>query len=126
MKVTLPKDYKNIYTLNQVEQMKMVINFEKEDEETAKGWAEYAINEAIRNDHSSIVEIFKVTAEANLNNRIRDAYGEGTGMADVYIIAIAETTSGFIKVGAYLSDIWQTGTVEYRHHEFIQKYKKEA
>ena len=123
MKVSMYKDYKNL-TLNQIDQMKAVIAAEKEDEETAKGWATYAINEALKDEIHSIVEIYKATAETALNNRIWNAYGEGTGYADVWIEAVAETTAGFVKVGAYLSDIWQTGAQPYNNFEYIEKYNR--
>lgn len=123
MKVALNKDYRN-YSLNQIDQMKAVIAAEKEDEETAKGWAIYAINEAIKNEVNSIVEIYKATAETAMNCRIWNAYGEGTGYADVWIEAVAETTAGFVKVGAYLSDIWQTGAEPYNEFMYIEKYNR--
>lgn len=124
MKVTLPKNYKEQYTMYQVEQMKAVIAVEKGDEETAKGWATYAVNEAIKDDIDSIVEIYKATAETCTNNKAWNAYGEDTGMVDVWIEAVAETSNGFVKVGAYLSDIWQTGAEDYRTRMYVEKYSR--
>ncbi|MBR5678686.1 MAG: hypothetical protein IKX20_11210 [Paludibacteraceae bacterium] len=124
MKVTLPKNYKEYYTIYQVEQMKAVIAAEKDDEETIKGWAEYAVNEALKDDPHYIVEVYKATAETCLNNKVWNAYGEDTGIVDVWIEAVAETSEGFVKVGAYLSDIWQSGAVDYRNRLYVEKYSR--
>ena len=124
MKVTLPKNYKEQYTIAQVEQMKAVIAAEKDDTETVKGWATYAVNEAIKDDIDCIVEIYKATAETCMNNRAWNAYSEDTGMVDVWIEAVAETSKGFVKVGAYLSDIWQTGAEDYRTRMYVEKYSR--
>lgn len=50
MKVTLQKDYRSTYTLEDLDRAKTVINYEKNEdgEMSAKDWAEYAVNEALR------------------------------------------------------------------------------
>ena len=125
MKVKLEKEYKGWYTLADLERAKAVIMIEKDDLETAKGWAEYAVNEAIkgRNDYCRCV--LQADATTARNGRIWDAYDKGTGNMDVWISFIAETADGFVKGGAYLSDIWQSGAVEYKSHMYIRYYKAE-
>jgi len=130
MKVALEKEYRKVYTLEELEQAKMVIAFEKEDEETIEGWAEYAVREATkdRKDYADWLgaTVIKATATTATNIRVYDAYGEGTGHMDVIIEATAETHKGFIKIAAYLSDIWQTGAVAYSEYMWVRTFKAEA
>lgn len=122
MKVTLDKEYRQRYTLEDLDRAKAVIKYEKEyDGETPKGWAEYAVNEAIKNTDDSVIEILKATATTARNGRIWEVYGEDTGNFDVWIEATAETYDGFIKVGAYLSDIWKSGAEDYKKHMYIRR-----
>lgn len=126
MKVKLPKGYRETFTIADLERAKAVIRAEKEDEETAAGWAVYAVNEAL-GGKGCCVEVLKAEAIAAGNSRAWNAYGDdtvNTETMDVWIDAIAETTIGFMKVGAYLTDIWRTGEDEYRHHEYIELYKR--
>lgn len=123
MKVNLEKEYRRWYTLEELEQAKTIIAAEKEDEETAKGWAAYAVNEALKGTGEvSRDEILKAEAHTARNCRAWNLYGEGTGNMDVWINIVARTSEGFIECGAYLSDIWQSGAVEYKQHMYIQRY----
>lgn len=125
MRVKIARDYRSTYTLEQLDQAKAVIAWEKEnDDETAAGWATYAANLALKDTGDYFREIIKAEAATALNCRAWNAYGDDTGYMDVWIEALAETSDGFIKVGAYLSDIWQTGAVDYREHMYIQRYVK--
>ena len=131
MKVTLEKNYRKYYTLEDLDRAKRVIAAEKEDESTVKEWAEMAIREAIKNDdgiyEDYIVEIFKAEAHTAKNHRVWNAYGycdpeeANTQDMDVWIEFAAELEQGFIKGGAYLSDIWQTGGTDYREHMYIRR-----
>ena len=123
MKVKFEKDYKQYYTIKDLDQAKLVIQYEKDDEETAAGWAEYAIKEALKDSMEYCDEVIRASAETSRNCRIWDAYGEGTGSMDVWIAALAKTSEGFIEVGAYLSDIWQSGAEPYKHQMIIKQYK---
>ncbi len=126
MKVSLEKDYKKFYTIEDLERAKMVIASEKEDEETVKGWAEYAAREALKGTRDYLAEVIKAEARTAKNCRVWNAYGASAEFSsedmDVWIDFTAETDYGFIKGGAYLSDIWQTGAVEYKHHMYIRYY----
>lgn len=123
MKVKLEDCYKEVYTLSDLERAKRVIAIEKDDEETPKGWAEYAVREALRGTDDYLVRVLEASAKTALNIRVWDAYGEGTQNMDVWVRAVAKTGHGFIEVGAYLSDIWQTGSVPYDGHEYIKYYR---
>ena len=124
MKVTLEKEYKKYYTLEDIDRAKEVIRYEKEDEETAKGWAEYAVREALREENDYLDRIIEADARTARNCRAWNLYGETTGDMDTWITATAKTSLGFIEVGAYLSDIWQTGATPYKHHMFIAYYAR--
>ena len=122
MKVTLEKDYRKLYTLEELDMAKAVIMAEKEDELSAKDWAEYAINEALRNEEGCLLTVLKAEAETAKNCRIWNRYGDGgTGEMDGWISFFAETSRGFIKGGAYLTDIWDTGCKEYKQYMHIRR-----
>ena len=122
MKVKLDKNYRSIYTLEEFDMAKRVIANEKEyDEESPKGWAEYAAVEALRGEDEYLVEVLSAEATTAKNRRIEwDRFCEGSGQMDVYIRFLAETTKGFIKGGAYLSDIWDRGGTEHKQHMYIR------
>lgn len=124
MKVKMDKEYRRNYTLEDIDRAKMVIAFEKEnDEDTAKGWAKYAVNEAAKAYDDYSVEIIKADATTAKNYRAWNLYGDGSQDMDVWVEATAKTVNGFIEVGAYLSDIWQTGAVDYTRHMYTKYYK---
>lgn len=122
MKVKLDKNYRSIYTLEELDMAKAVISNEKEyDEESPKGWAEYAAVEALKGEDEYLVEVLSAEATTAKNRRIEwDRFCEGSGQMDVYIRFLAETTKGFIRGGAYLSDIWESGGTEYKQHMYIR------
>ena len=131
MKVTLEKNYRKLYTLDDLDRAKKVIAAEKEDDSTPMEYAEMAIREALKNDDGIaddwIVEIFKAEAHTAKNCRVWNAYGyidpeeANTQDMDVWIEFAAELEQGYIKGGAYLSDIWQTGGTDYREHMYIRR-----
>ena len=89
--------------------------------------AQYAVNEALRyKNRGYCEEVLKAEAHTAKNCRAHDLYGEGTGNMDVYLDIIAETSDGFIRVGAYLSDIWGVDNdTPYYEHYFISYYGKQ-
>ena len=128
MKVKLEQNYKDYYTLANLDEAKAVIEFEKnEDESTVEEWATYAAREACKNAPLDLFADDIITADAYTarNSRVWNAYGDGTGDMDVWITGIAKGHKCFIEFGAYLSDIWQTGAIDYKHHMWIERYVKE-
>ena len=124
MKVTLEAGYKDFYTLNDIARAKSVIAQVKDDGETAKSWAEYAVREALRDTGDYLAEVLKAEATTAKNCRANNCYENDSLNMDVWISATAKTTFGYIEVGAYLTDIWQTGgDYEYRNNMFISYYK---
>ena len=122
MNVKLEKDYRKYYTLEEFDMAKAVIAYEKEyDEESPKGWAEYAAMEVLKGEDEYLIEVLSAEATTARNSRNTwDRFCEGSGQMDVWISFLAETTKGFIRGGAYLSDIWDTGATEYKKHMYIR------
>ena len=127
MKVKLHADYKKYYTLDDLARAKAVIANEKEyDEETPAGWITYAVSELydITGDDTERV----ITAEARTakNCRAWNAYGTAIDSQDmdVWIEGLVKTRHGYMEIGAYLSDIWQTGAVKYSEHIYYRYFKE--
>lgn len=129
MKVTLQKDYRKYYTLEDLDRAKAVISYEKDDEMSAKDWAEYAVNEALRKykDSGCLIEVLKAEAHTARNCRAWELYGEGTGDMDIWLDITAETSDGFIKVGAYLSDVWTVdGDTQFYEHYYVRYFGEQT
>ena len=125
MRVTMPENWKSIFTMDKVEIARRIIKQEREnDDETPKGWAEYAIREALKDSGDYLREILTAKAEIAGNCRVWNAYFEGSEQMDVWISAVARTADGFIEAHAYLSDIWQTGAVPYKEHMYIRYFRE--
>lgn len=122
MKVKLPQNYKQFYTVEEHEQAKAVIAAERDDSYTAKEWAEMALNVLCSNYNWMGGDVILATAETCKNPRIRerDLYGNDTGCMDIVIHGTAkiwgkfgaEFGQAYIEIWANLSDIWQTGNTE--------------
>lgn len=126
MRVKLEKNYKEHYTIADIERAKEVIAYEKEDEMSIKDWVEYAVREALKETYDSITEILKAEAHTAKNCRAWNTYSDTSEDMDVWVSGVAETSKGFIKIGAYLSDIWQTGAIDYADKMFIQYFNEVA
>lgn len=126
MKVTLPEDYKDIFTINDIKRARAIIADQKNDNSTAKEWAEYAAREILKNSVDSVKEVISASAETAKNYRIWNRYGteEDSQDMDVWVSFLARTYYGFIEGGAYLTDIWETGATDYTEHMYIVKYQK--
>lgn len=129
MKVKLEEKYRRYYTLEELDAAREIIKQEKEeDNSTAKEWAEYAIREALLDDDMHYIDYISkvISAEATTskNSRANNAYTNDSGNMDVWIEAVAKTWNGYIEIGAYLTDIWQTGVKHYKEHMYIEYYKK--
>lgn len=124
MKIKMHKEYKKIFTICDVERAKEIINELKDDGMTTKEWAEMAVREAIKDKDDFFERIIEATAETAKNCRTWNAYNNDSCDIDVWIEATAETAFGFVKIGAYLTDIWQTGAVDYANHMYIRYYRE--
>ena len=125
MKVKLEENYKSLYTLENLYRAKRIIADEKEDTETAAGYARIAAANIAKAHGYWIDRIIEASAETALNGRIWNAWGEDSGNMDIWISFIAKTGSGFIEGGAYLSDIHAiTGENDLTGHMYYTLYKK--
>lgn len=127
MKVTLEKDYRRHYTLDDLDRAKTVIAWCKDTDETATYWAEYAVREALKECGGVLETVLSAEAHTAKNDRARNEYGDDTENMDVWIRFKATFTGGkkyrdygykvmdggYIEGGAYLTDIWQTGGRDY-------------
>lgn len=124
MKVTFEKDYRSRYTLEELDQAKAVIACMKDYDETPKSAAETAASAAAALKGDGLRAI--LTAEATTAKNGRIGYDEtcgGSGWFDVWIDYTAETWRGFIKGGAYLSDIWRISADDDRtEHAYIRYF----
>lgn len=125
MKVTLPKDYKKSMTIAQLEAAKAMIADEKDDAETASGWAEYAVREALKDTDDYLDRVIEASAKISGNCRVWNAYNLESEHLDIWIEATARTGNGFIIVGAYLTDIWQSGAVDYKGQMWVRYFPEE-
>ena len=98
---------------------------QREDEETTAGWAEYAVREALKDTGDYLDRVLEAKAEISGNCRVWNAYNSDSGKLDIWIDATARTEKGFIIIGAYLSDIWQTGATPYKQHMWIRYFPEQ-
>lgn len=121
MKVKLEENYRRNYTLEDFDRAKKVIAFEKDDPDTASGWAVYAVNE-VQEQFGWCDEVLRATASTYKNVDAWNAYGDGSGNMDIWIEGIAKTTKGYLEFGAYLSDIWEAGITPFGHRMYTRFY----
>ena len=134
MKVTLDKEYRDRYTLSDLERAKEIIKSLKEDDaNTTEDYALSAATEALKgvpgivNEHGYandyIIEIIRAKAYTAKNYRVWAGYSDDSQDMDVWVEGIAKTYGGFLEFGAYLTDIWHTGLEDYNQHMYIRYYK---
>lgn len=108
MKVTLPKDYRKTFTLEDMDIARRIIRDMKEDDTTPTWYAEVALGHWIfkrLKNRDGVYEVLRATAEISKNRRSWEAYGEDTRQMDIWIEAVAKTFDGYLELGAYLTDI---------------------
>ena len=110
--------------MKEVAEAKKIISQMKEDESSAADMAEYAIREALKDKNDYLREVLKATATITKNYRAWNNYNENSGQLDIWVEATAETEKGFIKVGACLTDIWQTGATDYNNFMYVQYFEE--
>ena len=128
MKVTLEKDYRKYYTLEDLDHAKTVIECEKGDDFTPKDWAVYAANEAM-NHHAKFLyrfedsDIIQASARTAKNCRVWNQYGDTADM-DVWIDFTAFSGNYFIVGGGYISDINKHGSEDYGEHLYYRVFEE--
>lgn len=127
MKVALPKDYRKLYTLEELDIARSIIRDMKEDESTPAEYITYAINHWMSNTGNGgyIKDVYKATAEIAKNHRAWNAYSEESQGMDIWIQAVAETEEGFLRIEAYLTDIWSlSADVDYTPRFYTEFYTR--
>lgn len=124
MLVKLQDNYKDLYTVNDLARARDIIKMMREDESVVAEYAEMAVNEALDGRGDYLRRVLKATASTAKNCRAWNAYDNDSQDMDVWVDAIAETDYGFIKVGAYLSDIWQKGAIPFSQYMWVTYYKE--
>lgn len=125
MKVTVTDEMKKVLTIDEMLAVNKVIRSAKEDEMTAREYAEKAARIA---SGSNDVKVLEASAEIAGNNRIYDWYDNGSIDFDIWVNFTAVIDNGFggiIMGGAYVTDICAaTGdnNEELRSHMFIRKF----
>lgn len=108
MKVTMPKDYRDIFTLAEYDYAKQIIAEMKDDLTPVKDYAEMAVRAFCNygNRCEFCQEILKASAEVSKNGRKLFPYSDSMPHMDIWVSAIAQTDEGFLEIHCYLSDIW--------------------
>ena len=114
MKINFTKDMKKVFTLADMEAIK-VIKTSLEDQKDFDWEVNYA---ALLASNNNVGNVIQYKAYWSKNGRIADYYGEGSGQVDVWIEIYAyDTFYGFYEIGAYISDIW---SISSDNHEEIK------
>lgn len=126
MKVSITKNSKKVITLAEASIAQRIIeDLKQNDEWTAKDYAVMAVR--VADPKAWDIEVLKASAEIAKNARAWDSLCEDSGTLDVWIEATAQTSNGFVIIGAYLSDIWSISTdnEDYiRSHMYIRRFKE--
>ena len=114
MKVTLPKDYRSRFTLEDMEIARKIIREIKDDESKPAEYAEIVVNYIMSNYYDAgyygcCDRILEVAVEISRNGYRWEPYGEGYKDLDMWMTGVAKLTSGYLEFGMYMSDIWTIG-----------------
>lgn len=114
MKVKFERNYKMFYTVEEYEQAKAVIAYEKENDDfTPKDWAEYALT-ALCSYHGwssdDVIEAHAVTCKGKPS--AYEYFGEGSGHMGIKIEGIGRIYNkgtAYVEFSGFLSDIAKVG-----------------
>ena len=110
MKVQITAETKKSISAAQLPAARAIVKSCAEDENGAKEYAASAVNAALKATTGAVngcVKVLEASACVARNCRAWCNYDDNSENLDVWIKASAETVEGFIKIGAYLTDIWQ-------------------
>lgn len=135
MKVKMEEGYKKFYTIEDVEKARKVIAFCKEDEMKIEEWAVYALTELLKYKSHGPIEcnnIIRASAHTIRNIRAWNKYDSDSRDMDVWVKFLAEIEylegdkiiKAIVDVGAYLTDIWDSGATSYLDRIFVDWYIK--
>ena len=131
-KITLPKHYKDVFTLSDLEACKKLEKSIKDNADNGKidlSWEVCCAAIAGSDSHVCDTHVLAASAEFQKNSRIYDYYCDGSGKMDVWInVKAFDSYYGFYDIGVYLSDIWQYSSEDAeatKIHMFIKHYIEE-
>jgi len=109
MKVTITKEAKQYIYASEMPTCNTIIKSFKDDEWSSAQYADMAAREWLReSDYDDyVVNVLTATSTMSKNCRVWDALGDGTHTLDIWTEATVETTNGFLKIGFYITDVWQ-------------------
>lgn len=108
MKVTMPNYWKTTFTVYEAEQARKVIKAMRDDELTAKQYAQVMARAFLRDDAWEVVEVLKASAEVVKSPTIEwDSICADSGYMDVRITATFELITGFLVLCGDITDIWK-------------------
>lgn len=113
MKVTLSKDYRKLFTLEEMDIARKLIREMKDDEMPAREYADVAVN-YILNHHLPSTggyfdELLKASFEITRNGFRWEAYADGYRDIDIWFTGVAKTSRGYLEFGIYMTDVWSIG-----------------
>ena len=124
MKVQFTADVKRVVTVAEMPAVRKVIEYEKDDEWTAKEWAKMAAEIVCPR---SSVKVLEASAEIAKNCRVWDTYADGSADFDVWIRFTAFAGDSFVMGGAYLSDLWAASAdnrEETVKHMYVRRFEE--
>ena len=132
-KVSMPVNYKRIFTLEDLDSCKALLSNLLSGYDSGKLdlSSECASALSVASEaYASPDDVLEVCVEYAKNGRIDyDYHGDGTGIMDLWITVkgLVEFT-GFYIVGFYLSDIWSrrawSNDSEVKSHMYIREFKE--
>ena len=128
MKIKITDAMKDVLTLNDMQAVKVVRNYDGWKEQKDLDWE--ARMAALVASDSKTASVLKYDVEIAKNERIWDYYGDGSRDIDIWLTVYAyDITYGFYRIGAYLSDIWSVGADnrdEIKQHMYILHYTEDG
>lgn len=104
MKVIINNESKRQLLVSDLPEAKAIVKSMKEDDEyTPAQYLTMAVN-CIGFGWTHTV--YEATARISKNCHIWNAFSETSGELDIWIEGVAKTSSGFVEIGAHLTDIW--------------------
>ena len=130
LKVSMPDNYRRIFTLDDIDSCKAVLSSILAGYDDGKLDLSSEVVSALSlasDSWASADGVYEVSVEYAKNGRLAwDHHGDGTGIMDLWVkVKGFVGYSGFYMVEFYLSDIWSLGgdnRDEVKSHMYIRKF----
>lgn len=121
MKVKITEQSKKVLRLADTQAAREIIAQEKDDDFSAADYIKMAAECWLWNSGTGAAadagDVLKASAEILKNGRVWNAYDDESGDLDVWLEGVVETWAGYLKIGCFLTDVWNIGS-----DEFNQKF----